>query len=369
MRVAALVIGLAVALVALPPAAAAAGQLLIVDAGTLAIQERVPVDGVVTAATADGAHGWYVAGPFDQVGSRPRTAIARIDADGEVDGRFRGALTQHSAAFGFSVEDMAVGHRRVYAAGTFWFAGGAYRPGLAALDATTGRPRRAFRPPHLSSASRLLLRGRRLYVGAGDGVLAVGVRTGAVVARFRPRITTHPEVGYAAPLASANGRLLLSGLFLRVDGARRVAMTAVRSTGRLVRRWNARLGWPGDTCRPGPCAQAMDAVVSGDRVYVGGQFTRAGGTARGGLARLDASTGAVDPSWDPPLRGSDVAVLQLLVVRGRVITRETTATTSTHLGAYSVVDGRHLRLSRELARLSGVTTLAHSGDRILIATA
>ena len=57
-------------------------------------------------------------------------------------------------------------------------------------------------------------------------------------------------------------------------------------------------------------------AASGDALYVGGTFRTVNGTARRGLVKLHAGTGAVDPAFDARLTGS---VTEAQVVRGRLI--------------------------------------------------
>ena len=45
-------------------------------------------------------------------------------------------------------------------------------------------------------------------------------------------------------------------------------------------------------------------VQSGNTVYVGGEFTQIGGVARKHIAAFDATTGLVDPAWDPDMNGT-----------------------------------------------------------------
>jgi hypothetical protein len=51
-------------------------------------------------------------------------------------------------------------------------------------------------------------------------------------------------------------------------------------------------------------------------VYVGGDFTTVDGVARAGLAKLDATTGALDPAFRPPFRAGHVNDLELVTVGG-----------------------------------------------------
>ncbi|MCP4644199.1 MAG: hypothetical protein GY851_27400 [bacterium] len=92
--------------------------------------------------------------------------------------------------------------------------------------------------------------------------------------------------------------------------------------------------------------QANSAVVamarSGDTVYVGGSFTQIGGVARNYLAAFDATTGIVDPAWNPNPSSSVVA---LAVSGGKVYmgggftTVNGGATARNRLAAFNLADG------------------------------
>ena len=60
---------------------------------------------------------------------------------------------------------------------------------------------------------------------------------------------------------------------------------------------------------------AIEAV--GSSVYVGGEFTSVNGVARRGLVKLDAVTGAIDPSFQPPIKSGNVT--EIRSVAGRLI--------------------------------------------------
>ena len=61
---------------------------------------------------------------------------------------------------------------------------------------------------------------------------------------------------------------------------------------------------------PGPSAVVTDLVRTGNRLFVAGQFTKLGTTARAYLAEVNATTGALSPSFSFPLTrvGTQVAI-------------------------------------------------------------
>ena len=86
----------------------------------------------VDAVVADGSGGWYIGGTFTSVGGLARHDVAHILADGRVDPRFG------PDADG-GVTTLAISGRTLYVAGRFLHIGGARRPHLAALSASSGR--------------------------------------------------------------------------------------------------------------------------------------------------------------------------------------------------------------------------------------
>src|SRR5437867_800915 len=89
-------------------------------------------------------------------------------------------------------------------------------------------------------------------------------------------------------------------------------------------------------------------AISGNTVYVGGQFTSVGGRSQVGIAALDATTGLATP-WSPSVGG---AVLAIAVSGNTVYVG----------GEFTTVDGRPHRFHARFATqelLSAPGELAH----------
>ncbi|MEU7824927.1 malectin domain-containing carbohydrate-binding protein, partial [Catellatospora sp. NPDC049133] len=115
-------------------------------------------------------------------------------------------------------------------------------------------------------------------------ILAFDKATGTVDTAFVPTVSDEVSAVIAGPTA---GTVFIAGKFNTVNGVtrRKVALLNV-STGALV------------TSFAGPAfnGAVKDIALAGSRLLVGGIFTNAGnaGLARGGLASVNASTGALD---------------------------------------------------------------------------
>lgn len=72
-----------------------------------------------------------------------------------------------------------------------------------------------------------------------------------------------------------------------------------------------------ETFVPDPDGQVWALLRVGNAIYVGGQFSTIGGVERRGLAKLNATTGAVDPAFNANFKGGRVSEIRL--VNGRLI--------------------------------------------------
>ena len=111
--------------------------------------------------------------------------------------------------------------------------------------------------------------------------------------------------------------------------------------------WVCMLGTPAvaqsstpDSGVPETNSTVLCVVQSGNRVYVGGEFTMIGGVSRNYLAAFDATTGVVDANWNPNMGGTvyTVAVSGSKVYAGGVFTTVNGATTRNRLAAFNVAN-------------------------------
>jgi trimeric autotransporter adhesin len=102
-------------------------------------------------------------------------------------------------------------------------------------------------------------------------------------------------------LSSDGTRLFVGGTFTRVGGAARSRLAAIdpctvtACTGAVDDAWTASVVGP---------VHAL--VVSGNKLYLGGNFTAVAGEPRQQLAAVNANTAELDPNWKPSAhRGDD----------------------------------------------------------------
>ncbi len=252
----------------------------------------------------------YVGGGFSSAGGRDRTNVAALDAA-------TGDATAWDPEPNGDVSSLAVGGGRVAVAGGFAGAGPplARVGGLAKLR-PDGTLDTSWHPdPEMTQfgdIAALALGGSTLYA-AGDftavggaaraGLAAVDTATGAVRA-WQPAATG----GSVFALAATGSSVVLGGNFTAVDGAARAGLAGVDAgTGALA-------PWSADA--QGGAVTALAAA--GSVVYAGGPFTSLGGVERHHFAALDAGTGAVT-GWNPDGSLNAPFGVQSLVAAGGVV--------------------------------------------------
>jgi hypothetical protein len=126
--------------------------------------------------------------------------------------------------------------------------------------------------------------------------------TGAWIDSFRPNVN-----GNVWDLkALSDGRLLVAGQFTNINGITNTTGLAMlnATTGAVDPTWRVNLTLTGSTARP--IARTLD--VEGDLLYIGGNFTRITGTdgvtkSVGRIGRVRLSTGRVDGTFLPNIDG------------------------------------------------------------------
>jgi beta-propeller uncharacterized protein DUF5122 len=263
------------------------------------------VNGPVYVTVPDGGGGWYIGGDFTRVGDRSRHNAARIMADGTV-GAWNPNVDQAVRAI---VLARGAGANLAWIGGDFTVVSNAPTPlaarGLAATNLYGGEA--VWGLPGSAAGSVLALAlsadGSRLLAGGDFTVFGGAVRSrlaavdpgsGALDPAFNPGA----DGAVRALVSAAGGRIFAGGDFTRLAGRAQPRLGALAGTSGA-----ADFGWQVDTDGR---VNALALSADGARLYVGGDFTSAGGTARRRLAAMEATgAGAVDPAWDP---GSDVEI-------------------------------------------------------------
>jgi uncharacterized delta-60 repeat protein/uncharacterized repeat protein (TIGR01451 family) len=120
-----------------------------------------------------------------------------------------------------------------------------------------------------------------------DGTLDTSFVTGTGADGFVSSIALYPDEG---PNSTNNGKIIIAGGFLSVNGEERQGIARLNPDGSLDTTFN-----------PGSGANGIvwsSLVVVGGRVVIAGDFTEVNGVSRNGIARLNAD-GTLDMAFDP----------------------------------------------------------------------
>ena len=268
-----------------------AQSLAKLDASTWALDttftQPTGPDGLSALALSKSA--LYIAGITSTYRGRPVRNLAKVDlTTGALDTSFSQPATW--TGMDQQVSNIALSGTSLYIAGTFASYRGHPVLDVAKLDATTGALDQAFTPDRalersVSSENPLVVSasGAGLYVAATvsvggqsvSGTVKLNATTGALDRRFA-------VIPGATPLAATDTSLYLAGLspqLTKVDGA----------TGAVDTVFTNPVGFDGGV---------LGLVVAGSSLYVGGSFTSYRGQAENGLAKLDGTTGALDPAFN-----------------------------------------------------------------------
>lgn len=269
-------------------------QLLPFDANASGVYvEYVPTPRVEALALAGDT--LYVAGNFTQIGGEFRPSLAALNvttgtalewAPDTLGPRYEGFPPP-------LCQTLAVNGGAIYVGGWFDTVAGHSRPFVAQLDRETGAVSEWNPKPDLAVYA-LATTGDMVYAGGGfrlvgewkhrAGLAAIDLRSGTVKP-WNP----NPDGRLCTALALSGGRVLVSGDFANIGGMPkpRRCLAALDTLNGEATEWD-----------PGANSVAVDMMLDGDTLYVGGEFTEVGGQPRNYLASIDASSGAVT-GWNP----------------------------------------------------------------------
>jgi trimeric autotransporter adhesin len=208
-------------------------------------------DNSILAIAPDGSGGWYIGGGFRTVAGQTRNRLARINSDG--------SLHSWNPDVDGSVKTIAVSGNKVYVGGSFSTVNGGTvtRKNVAAFDANTGLA--TPWDPDAGDPSWGDIRS----ITVVDSLVFLG--------------------GYFNGINTARGNILRNG-FAAVDTSTGVASS-----------WNPRMGTG--------YSYLSTMTTDGSTLYVGGQFTSMGDSARKNLASFNLSTLELTP-WNPNTSGT-----------------------------------------------------------------
>jgi alpha-tubulin suppressor-like RCC1 family protein len=244
----------------------------------------------------------YLSGRFSYVNGEAHANLVRLNADGSLDSAW-------NAATDGPVWGLYLVGSQIYATGHFTVANGVTRNGAARFDAATG----ALDPtwnPNVAGVPRVVVAdGTGVYLGGGFAgvggttnrpyLAKVDLTTGAEISAFAPTLdlaNISNYFGIPRDLKLHGGYLIASSNAVPGFAG---GLYQVGSNYRSLARLDTTTGAADPTWDPNPNRRVFCMAVDGNDLYIGGNFTSVGATARARLAKLNAVTGALDPSWNP----------------------------------------------------------------------
>ena len=182
----------------------------------------------------------------------------------------------------------------LYVAGAFGSVNGTVRAGVAAVSPTTGALDTTFAPTGLfdfQEYNSLAANNTQLFMGGDrDQVQSFALSNGAHDSAFVVNLDG-PQFAEATSLLVIGGNLLVGGFFTRVNDTPRQRFTSVSTTTGTV---NSNVV---QTYSHAPLTMTAPDSFNNGKLFVGGDFTSAGGVERRSVAALDAA-GDVDPAFE-----------------------------------------------------------------------
>jgi uncharacterized delta-60 repeat protein len=233
-----------------------------------------------------------IGGEFVSFDGTARNRIARLNADGSLDTSFDPGTGADSTVSAVALQ----ADGKVLIGGTFGSVDGTSRTNIARLNTNgtldTGFVANANGWIHCLTVQpdgKLFVGGDFTAVnGTSRGGIARLKADGSLDTSFDPGAGADSTVSAVA--LQADGRLLIGGWFASVSGTARNGIARLNSDGSLDLSFNPVAG---------PDGPVFTVAVQPDgNALIGGEFVSVNGTARGGIARLNAD-GGLDATFNP----------------------------------------------------------------------
>jgi hypothetical protein len=283
------------------------------DAGTGALTtfnaNMVSTDSV--RALAVGGSDLYLGGFLTSVGGQTRIAMSKVDGTSGAVRPFDPQIGDFDATV--SVKTLAVAGTSVYAGGDLSFVNRVTRHGIAALDAdgvpTSFNPDAGPGGPNtFNDVSAIAIKDNAIYLGGNFTSMGGQPRNriakvsldGTLDPTFNPNATGGNIPGVDT-IVVTDSDVYAGGDFSSIGGQPRIDLAKLNPITGLVD--GGRQSFDPDPLNGINPSRVRTLQVSGDSVYVGGDFTTIGGQSRNKLAKISGTTGDVDVQFDAHVSG------------------------------------------------------------------
>ena len=252
---------------------------------------------VIDAVAQDGKGGFFIGGNFTHVGGVACSNLAYIESTGEVN-------TSWCPGPNGTVQALAFSGSTVYAGGAFTKIGTETREHMAAICATANcegevaaGKATAWNPEANASVATLAISSTTVYAGgefttiggeARERIAAICATANCegVVAAGKATAWNPKANGAVNTVGVSGSTVYAGGTFTEIGGSLRERVAAVCATAKCegeVAAGNA-TAWNPELLG----AVVLTLAISGSTVYLGGEFTKAGGSARKDIAAVCA---------------------------------------------------------------------------------
>jgi len=270
--------------------------------------------GNVYCTAPDGRGGWFVGGAFDAAGTQVRANLAHFDAGGN--------LTAWSPTTNGPVYTLLLFAGRLYAGGAFTIIDGQTRNHLAVLDTLSGNV--GTWNPNVDGdvnvltpfGSTFLVGGQYAHLGGVARANLAGVDTAGTVWAWNPSTNgTVNAIGVIHRLVPNTVTIYVGGDFTTAGGQARLNMAALDGTDGSATFAQA------TSFNPSANGIVRALLIMGTLTptfYVGGDFGNIGGQPRAGVAAINGS--GLATAWNPgvgnPGSGRSIISVRALALRG-----------------------------------------------------
>jgi hypothetical protein len=236
----------------------------------------------------------YLGGAFNTVGGQSYDNLVAVDAAS-------GAPSSWNPSVNNAVWALALNGTNLYVGGVFSSVNGTVRNFAAAMDISSGALL-PWDPNPDNQVSALSVNGSVVYAGgnfaniggqARAGLAALDAATGVANSTWNPNPQGGSPVNITKAFAVVGSTVYIGGIFNSMGGQSRNGLAAVDAVSGAVSGWNPGLSKSGQSS-----PRVWSVLAAGTTIYVGGDFTSAGGQTRNSLAAFDATSASL-LSWNP----------------------------------------------------------------------
>ena len=272
------------------------------------------VNGEVSGVVPDGVGGYYLFGDFTQVGPYARNGLAHIKNDKSLDLAWNPpALSNSVASTNVIINRVLADPSGIYVCGKFTHVGSVPRTNIVRLLTSTGQPDASWNanandafPTLTAGCNDMVINGNDFYVTGNFTAIGSGT---PLARQYLAKLnkTTGACIGaFNYTLGFVMYKMIYDGGFIYGTSAsvyKMDATTGASAPGYIVPTIS------------GASINQINSDGAGN-LYAGGTFTSLGGQTVSGGAKINMTTGSVNPSWNPAFTSPNGILITKIIIQG-----------------------------------------------------